>query len=57
MKIILCIALLFVVTHAEELKPNQVQIQENTAADLIHVLSFETEAFVNDANRDKRQFG
>jgi hypothetical protein len=55
MKIVLLIALIIVIAHAEELKPNQVQVGK--AKELVDVLTFDTEAIVNDVIRDKRQFG
>lgn len=55
MKLIFLFALLVVITFAEELKDEKVQLDK--AKSLIDVLTFDTKEIVNDITREKRQYG
>ena len=57
MKIIILVALLFAVANAVPTESNQNQVQPSKAKELIDILTFNTEAIVDDVTRDKRQFG
>lgn len=59
MKIIILVALLIAVALVDAVpaESNQNQVQPTKAKELIDILTFDTEAIINDVTRDKRQFG
>ena len=59
MKIIILVALIIAVALVDAVpaESNQNQVQPTKAKELIDILTFDTEAIINDVTRDKRQFG